>query len=95
LIGVASVGTGASLQTLLQSSVIDSYRGRVFGALSMISALLELISVGAAGMLGDVVGVVPLLNVAAVITIGAGVLASTVLPRPQPQIDGVEACHHP
>ncbi len=50
---------------------------------------------GAAGVLGDVVGVVPLLNVAAVITIGAGVLASTVLPRPQPQIDGVEARHQP
>lgn len=80
--GLAAAGTGASLHTLLQGGVPDAYRGRVFAALGTLSAVLELLSVGLAGVLGETLGIVPLLNAAAAITILAG-LTALLLPAAQ------------
>jgi MFS family permease len=68
-------------QTLLQTATTDQYRGRVYGALGTTNALIGLVSVGIAGALGNVLGVVPLLNLAGGITIFAGLLALMLLPK--------------
>ena len=63
LLGFPSVGFYVSTQTLLQSSVADEYRGRVFGALGTTNALLGLSTLGLGGALADRLGVRPVLNV--------------------------------
>lgn len=81
LIGPEQVAAGAALQTLLQSSVADAYKGRVFGALGTTGALLSALGGGLAGPLGETLGVVPTLNIAAVLTLLAGLLAHLLLPH--------------
>jgi MFS family permease len=82
LLGFPMISTRAGIQTILQHNVPDEYLGRVYGFLGTISALLEVISVGLASSLGDFVGVVPILNVAAGLTLVAGGVALLIFPRP-------------
>jgi len=77
--GVPETGFVVSQQTLLQSTVSDKYRGRIFGALGTTNALLGLGGMGLAGALGDIVGVVPVLNTAAILWLLAGVMALVLL----------------
>ena len=51
----------------------------------MTNALLEFVSVSTAGLLGDLIGIVPMLNVAGAITVLAGIAALLVLARPAHQ----------
>ncbi len=78
---VPLVGCGVGLDTLFQTGVPDRYRGRVYGALSTTNALLGLVALGLAGFLGESVGIVPMLSLAAGITIFAGGLALVLLPN--------------
>ena len=75
-----------SQQTLLQRSVADEYRGRILGALATTNALLALVGLGIAGVGVPVVGIVPLLDLAGALWVGAGFLALARLraadPRP-------------
>jgi hypothetical protein len=80
LLGLPTVGSRAGQHTMLQQSVPDRYRGRVYGTLGTIGALLEVMSVGLASALGDRVGIVPLLNVAAGLTLLAGITTLMTLP---------------
>jgi hypothetical protein len=59
-------------QTVLQDSVTDRYRGRIFGPYGTTSALMRLGGVGLASVVGDRLGVVPLLNVSGGLHIAAG-----------------------
>jgi MFS family permease len=77
---VPLVGSGAGLQTLLQAGVPDRYRGRVYGALGTTSALVGLASIWLAGAVGQLLGIVPMLSVAAGVTILAGMLGLVLLP---------------
>jgi hypothetical protein len=61
-------------ETLAQRTVRDAYRGRVFGALGASGALLSLAGAACGGLLAEVVGLVPMLNVAAGLTAVAGVV---------------------
>ena len=81
LLGLPLVGSRAGTQTLLQLHIPDAYRGRVFGALGTIGALLELISVSGAGILGDMIGIRPLLNFSALLTCFTGMLTLYLLRR--------------
>lgn len=83
LLGVPIIGWLTSQQTLLQTGAPDEFRGRVFGAWGMTNALTGLLGTGLASGLGDVVGIVPLLNVAAGVYAGAGVLALVLLKQRQ------------
>lgn len=81
LTGIPLVGSGAGMQTLLRIGVSDRYRGRVYGALNMTTAVLGLAGIWLAGILGQRVGIVPMLSMAAGITIAAGITALVLLPR--------------
>lgn len=81
LAGIPSVGSRVGMQTLLQENIADAYRGRVGGLLSMVGSTLELLSVGFAGVMGEVVGIVPMLSIAAGLTFVVGIIGLALLPR--------------
>ena len=71
----------AALETLFQQKVPNSHLGRISGALNTTVGLTSLFGVlGISGMLGEVLGVVPVLNIAASITILTGMIALVFLP---------------
>ena len=88
---VPVVASSVGAQTMLQSGVADNFRGRVFGALSTTIALIRLVALWLAGSLGEIVGIVPMLSVAAGITMFAGGLALVLLPKRDLQRGSPEA----
>jgi predicted MFS family arabinose efflux permease len=93
-IGPEQVAAGVGLQTLLQSRVPGPFKGRVFGAMGTNVALLSMLGAAVAGPLGTRTGAVPALNMAAALTIVAGVVALATLPHPEqdtPSRDTVSA----
>jgi len=82
LVGVPSAGFGASLTTLLQDQTSDAYRGRVFGAQTMTLALTGLCGMSLAAVLGDRVGIVPIISIQGGVYCAAGVLAILWIRRP-------------
>jgi MFS family permease len=84
-LGVTVVGYSVSASTLLQRRTADAFRGRVFGALGTTGALMMLVGIVGAGVLGDRLGPALLLAVAGVLYVGAG-LAALALPRPAPAV---------
>jgi MFS family permease len=81
LMTVVVIGANVAATSLLQAGTPDPYRGRIYGALGTTNALIGLVAVGLAGALGEVVGIVPMLDLAAAITALAGVLGLLLLPR--------------
>ncbi|HEX5416901.1 MAG TPA: MFS transporter [Chloroflexota bacterium] len=81
MIGVAVVAFVIRLQTLLQTSVEDAYRGRVLGAYNATQSALLLLGMGLAGALGGIVGPVPTLEMAGLLYAVGGVVTAFVLPR--------------
>ena len=77
----AVVGWLVGGQTLLQQSVTDRYRGRLYGAYGTTSALTRLSGMGLASIAGDRVGVVPLLTAAGGLHIAAAVGRSSCSAR--------------
>lgn len=77
--GPPVIGWLTGQQTLLQAGTDDEYRGRVFGAYGTTNALMLLAGTGLGSFLGDIVGVVPLLNVSGVLYSLAGLLALGLL----------------
>jgi hypothetical protein len=67
------------MQTLLQQSVADSYRGRLFGTLNTTMSVFMLVGMVLASGLGAQLGVVPLLDVAGIFTFLAGLVALAML----------------
>jgi len=67
-------------QTILQESVEDRYRGRVFGVMGMTQAALVLAATLVAGAVGEAVGPVAMLNVQGLgyVVSGAFVLVALV-----------------
>jgi MFS family permease len=80
LLGPEQVATGVALQTLMQTSVENSYQGRLFGAMSTTGALLSMLGGASAGPLGERIGIVPALNVTALLTLLAAGIAFVALP---------------
>jgi MFS family permease len=60
-VGIAGVAFMAGFNAILQTSVDDAYRGRVFGAVFTTMAVLRLASTVVAGVLGGFVSPIPLL----------------------------------
>jgi MFS family permease len=61
LVGVPGAFLIAGMMTVLQRLTDDASRGRVFGALFAAEGLAVLVGTLAAGVLGDIVGVIPVL----------------------------------
>jgi hypothetical protein len=79
LVGIPAAGVLAGLQTLLQTSAEDRFRGRVFGALGTTQALLMLAGTLLGGALGDAIGIVPVLVVQGGAYVAAGILVLVLL----------------
>lgn len=75
LVGLPAVMGGAAIQTLFQQRIPNSHLGRVSGAIGTTIALVSLGGVlGISGLLGERLGIVPVLNLCAAITILAGLI---------------------
>ena len=79
LIGVCVVGSYVTKQTLVQLNTFDTYRGRVFAALSTSDSLMLLIAMLIATLLGDQLGPVIVLDWASILHILAGLIALIML----------------
>ena len=81
LAGFPAVASGAGSQASVQAQTADAYRGRVFGALSAVRGVAMLIGLGVGGVLGDAIGIVPVLSASAAVRILGGLIALGYLPR--------------
>jgi hypothetical protein len=72
--GVTSVASSIGAETLAMQSVPDEFRCRFFGSLTATLGLLSLAGAAAGGLLAEVVGIVPMLNVAVALTALAGLV---------------------
>ncbi len=81
LAGAPVVGFSVGLQTLLQSSVADAYRGRVFGAYGTTIAFMTLVGQAMASVFGNRFGVVPIFTLAGCFEFLGGLVAFVLLRR--------------
>jgi Na+/melibiose symporter-like transporter len=81
VVGLPAAVMLAGMTTLLQTSSHDSHRGRVFGAIGAIQAATSLCGVVLAGVLGDVVGILPILALQGVMYVLAGCYVIAAMPR--------------
>jgi MFS family permease len=79
LAGLPTAAMGIGQQTLLQTAVADAYRGRLFGALNTTGALSRLLGAVIAGVLGDRLGIIPILTMQGVGYILGGVMVLFML----------------
>jgi MFS family permease len=73
--GIPSVAMLSGLISSLQQATTDGERGRVFAAFGAASAFGQAVGMVAAGILGDRLGAVPLLNAQAICYLAGGVAA--------------------
>jgi len=84
VIGLPAVAFMVSEATMLQSGVADQYRGRVMGSYGMALALAMLIGMGVASVLGDWLGLVPMLDLVSGLYMLAGVIVLVLVGGYQP-----------
>lgn len=77
--GVPAAASGVGGQTLIQRATSDTYRGRVLAVVGVVLTIFELIGSATAGLLGDHLGVIPVLNIHACTLVLAGVLTILLL----------------
>ncbi|HEY0606217.1 MAG TPA: MFS transporter [Herpetosiphonaceae bacterium] len=75
IVGVVSVSCRTALNTLLQQSIADEYRGRIYGAYNTLSSCIALGGMAVAGTLGDIYGIVPIISIEGYAYILAGIVA--------------------
>jgi MFS family permease len=81
LIGLPAALGMAALNTLFQRNVPNTHLGRILGALNSTVGVTSLFGViGISGMLGEILGIIPVLNIAAAITMLTGLIALLFLP---------------
>jgi MFS family permease len=73
--GAGAVGFFIPMLTLIQTNVVNEYQGRIFGALNAIQAIAMLIGMSMASVLGDRIGIVPMMVIDAGFNILAALLA--------------------
>ncbi|MDQ3328931.1 MAG: MFS transporter [Chloroflexota bacterium] len=81
LVGIPATGLSAGFSTLLQSGTRDEYRGRVFGTLATTQSIMLIVGIALAGVLGETVGIVPMLSLDSGLYVLAGVVGLLFLPR--------------
>jgi len=81
LIGIFFVIFEVSYITLLQTSVTDQFRGRIFGTWGTTLALLTILGQVGASTLGGRVGIIPMLNVSGILYVTSGLVAFLMISR--------------
>ncbi len=81
LAGAPVVGFSVGLQTLLQASVANDYRGRVFGTYATTVAFMTLVGQGISSVLGDRLGIAPVFTLAGTFELFGGLVAFALLRR--------------
>jgi MFS family permease len=84
LSGVPVVAYSSGRQSIVQAQTDDAYRGRVFGSLGSVEGIAILIGLGLGGVLGNSIGIVPVLSASAALRLIGGVIALKFLPRDDP-----------
>ncbi len=79
IVGIPGSGIDVGSATLIQTTVADAYRGRVFGAIGAMGAFSMLVGTALAGTLGDRLGIVTLLNVEGALFVVAGFVVLIVV----------------
>jgi predicted MFS family arabinose efflux permease len=79
--GFPAVAGGAGRQVLVQEQTTDAYRGRVFGTLGTIQGVAMLVGFAIGGVLGDAIGLVPVLSASAMLRVLGGLVVLLFLPR--------------
>ena len=79
LVGIPGVATSTGLQTLVQTLTPPSHLGRVFATFEAGASALQAVGVLIAGALADRTGVLPILDVQALIYVGCGCAALVAL----------------
>ena len=79
LVGIPGSGIDVGSTTLIQTTVADEYRGRIFGAISAMGALFMLVGTALAGTLGDRLGIVTLLNLEGFLFVASGFVVLAVV----------------
>jgi len=87
LVGIPGALTLAGAMTLFQRNTEDSYRGRVFGSLNAVEGVAILAGTAGAGLLGQAVGIIPVLALQGAGYVVAG-LAMLIALRPGPRTAG-------
>ncbi len=77
--GLPASASGVGVITLLQREVSDEYRGRVFAAVGVIFTVFALIGEGLAGVLGDRVGILPIITIHAITLLLGGAFVLLLL----------------
>jgi MFS family permease len=95
LVGVPAVCAGIGVSTLVQRVVSDAYRGRVFASAGAVAAFASLLGAAGAGLLGDRLGILFVLNTQGIVYILAGLLALTALPHIPPKAEAVATSYAP
>lgn len=75
LMGLPMVVANVAASAMLQLKTPDRYRGRVYGALGTSNALVGVLVTTAAALIGDRVAAVPMLTLAGILTLMAGMVA--------------------
>jgi MFS family permease len=88
--GVLSVASAVGTETLAQERTPDHLRGRVFGSLQATIWLLSLLGAVVGGVLGETIGIVPALDVAAALTGLSGIVVLLAMPADAPRTVAVE-----
>ncbi len=78
--GMTSVASSVGVETLAQERVPEQLRGRVFGSLQGTIWLLSLLGAVVGGVLGDLVGILPALDLAASLVLVSGVVVLIAIP---------------
>jgi Na+/melibiose symporter-like transporter len=81
VVGITSAASSIGVETLAMQRVRDEFRGRVFGSLNATLGLLSLGGAAAGGLVAEVVGIVPMLNLACGLTALAGLVVLRAFAR--------------
>jgi predicted MFS family arabinose efflux permease len=91
VVGPPGAALSAGMMTLYQRSTVDAQRGRVLGLAFFAQSLAVVVGTTGAGLLGSVVGIVPVLAFQGVGYVAAGALVLTMLRTdvvsPSPMVD--------
>lgn len=77
--GIAAICIFVNISSLLQQGIPDRYRGRVFALYGAVGALAALSGNILGSLLGDIVGISHMLEIAASLNVLAGIIAITML----------------